>query len=115
MEREHVIKRIEEIRRNGIPKGRNSRKFLSEFDGKYYPPKKYVISLVNKYANDEILESKDFVKAKFFPNNDFFILNSGLIVEFDESQYFTLPRKITLEESPGDLKLGFSREKWMRK
>ena len=35
IKREHVIKAIEEIKRNGIPKGRNSKKFLLEFNGQY--------------------------------------------------------------------------------
>ena len=217
IKREHVIKAIEEIKRNGIPKGRNSKKFLLEFNGEYYPPK-YVISLANKYANGEILDPaqfsggketndflrnlgfsiielstakkikpfsikrerkslnihqgercpkcketirkllekiygrveenykfragtlpedfkntpyyselkkiyeklqnhrgyRDFVKAKNLPNCDFFIPNPGFIVEFDESQHFTLPRKITLEEYPTNLELGFSKEKWIR-
>ena len=217
VKREHVIKAIEEIKRNGTPKGRNSRKFFLEFDGKYYPPK-YVISLANKYANgktldpaqfsggketnnflrnfgfnivelsttkkiikhfsikrkrklsnihhgerclkcketirkllekiygrveenykfsvgilpedfkdtqcygklEEIYETlqshrgfKEFVKAKTLPNCDFFIPNPGFIVEFDESQHFTLLRKITLEEYPTNLELGFSKEKWI--
>ena len=218
IKREHVIKAIEEIKRNGILKGRNSKKFLLEFNGEYYPPK-YVISLANKYANGEILAPaqfnggketndflrnlgfniielstgnkiikpfmierkrklsnihqgercpkcketirkllkkiygiveenykfrigtlpedfknttyyselkkiyeklqdhrghKNFVKAKTLPNCDFFIPNPGFIVEFDESQHFTLPRKITLEEYPTNLELGFSKEKWIR-
>ncbi|OFV68580.1 MAG: hypothetical protein SCAL_000256 [Candidatus Syntrophoarchaeum caldarius] len=209
IEREDVIKVMEEIKRNGIPKGRDSRKFLLEFDGECYPPK-YVISLANKYANGEILDSaqfsggketndflrnlgfniielskakkerertnihqgercpkcketirkllekiygrveenykfrvgtlpedfkntpyyselkkiyeklqnhrgyKDFVKAKTLPNCDFFVPNPGFIVEFDESQHFTLPRKITLGEYPTNLELGFSKEKWIR-
>ena len=55
IKKEHIIKAIEEIKRNGIPKGRDSKKFLLKFNGEYYPPK-YVISLANKYANGEILE-----------------------------------------------------------
>ena len=217
IKREHVIKAIEEIKRNGIPKGRDSKKFLLKFNGEYYPPK-YVISLANKYANGEMLDPaqfsggketndflrnlgfdiieiskakrknkpsrkrernlsnsqhdercpkcketirkllekiygrveenykfrvgtspedfknspyyselrkiykklqdhrgyRDFVKAKTLPNCDFFIPNPGFIVEFDESQHFTLPRKLTLEEYPTNLKLGFSKEKWIR-
>ena len=217
IKREHVIKAIEEIKRNGIPKGRDSKKFLLKFNGEYYPPK-YVISLANKYANGEMLDPaqfsggketnnflrnlgfdiieisktkrenkpsrkrernlsnsqhdercpkcketirkllekiygkveenykfrvgtspedfknslyysklktiykklqdhrghRDFVKAKTLPNCDFFIPNPGFIVEFDESQHFTLPRKITLEEYPTNLELGFSKEKWIR-
>jgi len=215
---EHIIKAIEQIRKNGIPKNRKSKKFLLEFNGAYYPPK-YVISLANKYANGEILDpsrfsggketndflrklgfniisvpaqekatkspkmkkerklpnihngercprcketikrllekiygrveenykfnvgtcpenfkgrsyynklreiyealqsyrgSKEFVKAKTLPNCDFFIPNPGFIVEFDESQHFTLPRKIALEKYPSNLELGFNREKWIR-
>ena len=68
IEREHAIKAIEEIKRNGIPKDRNSRKFLLEFDGKYYPPK-YVVSLANKYANGEILDPTQFSGGK--ETNDF--------------------------------------------
>lgn len=56
---------------------------------------------------------KEFVKAKKLPNCDFLTQNPSFIVEFDESQHFTLPRKITLERYPNDLKLGFSRERWM--
>ena len=48
--KEHIIKAIEEIKKSGIPKGRHSRKFLLEFEGKFYQPK-CVISLANKYAN----------------------------------------------------------------
>jgi len=218
IKREHVIKAIEEIKRNGIPKGRNSRKFLLELDGKYYPSK-YVISLANKYANGETLDPaqfsggketneflrnlgfnivelstpkkiikpfsikrerklsnihhdercpkcketirrllekiygrveknykfsvgtypedfketqyycilkeiyealqsprgfKEFVKAKTLPNCDFFIPDPGFIVEVDESQHFTLPRKITLERYPTNFELGFNKEKWIR-
>ena len=68
IEREHVIKAIEEIKRNGIPKCRNSKKFLLKFNGEYYPPK-YVISLANKYANGEILDPAQFSGGK--ETNDF--------------------------------------------
>ncbi|MHA1333202.1 MAG: hypothetical protein ACTSPL_03905 [Candidatus Odinarchaeia archaeon] len=213
----HILKAMGEIKKSGIPKGRRSRKFLLEFEGKFYPPK-YVISIANKYANgielnpsefsggretndflralgfrivevsvavkavkptekrakvkppkirhDErckrcketlrkLLERiygkveenyrfevgthpedyrgtpyysklkeiyktlqnhrgfKDFVKAKMLPHCDFFVPDPGFILEFDESQHFTHPRRIALEMYPDDLKLGFSRERWM--
>jgi hypothetical protein len=63
---------------------------------------------------------KDFAKAKTLPNCDFYVVPKpkqkfpGFIVEFDESQHFTLPRKIALEKYPSDLKLGFNREKWIK-
>jgi len=57
---------------------------------------------------------KDFVRVKMLPHCDFFVPNPGFILEFDESQHFTLPRKIALERYPDDLKRGFSRERWIR-
>lgn len=56
---------------------------------------------------------KEFVKAKSLPQCDFFIPEPGFIVEFDESQHFTLPRKLALELYPDDLRLGFDRGKWI--
>jgi very-short-patch-repair endonuclease len=49
---------------------------------------------------------KEFVKAKSLPQCDFFLPKYKFIVEFDESQHFTLPRKITLERYPKELELG---------
>jgi hypothetical protein len=215
--REHIIKAIEEIKKVGIPDGRSSRKYFLEYNGEYYPPK-YLISLSNKYANGkeldpqefnggaetnnylrdlgfkivkasskchiikphkenrkkkvsttyhnercpkcketiknllkkiygkveqnyrfeietdpedfknmpyynqlkEIYESlqnyrgfKEFVKSKTLPNCDFFIPNQWFIVEFDETQHFTEPRRIALENYPEKLELGFDRERWI--
>jgi len=56
---------------------------------------------------------REFVKAKTLPNCDFFVSNPGFIVEFDESQHFTVPRKIVLEMYLNELELGFNREKWI--
>ncbi len=56
---------------------------------------------------------KDFVKVKTLPNCDFFVPNPGFIVEFDESQHFTIPRRIALEHYPEKLELGFDRKRWM--
>ncbi len=203
--REHIIKAIEETNRFGIPNGRSSKKFLLEYNGEYYPPK-YIISLANKYANGKALDLqefsggveandflkhlgfdivkktsktrvpiihhdercakcketikkllekiygkveqnykfeigtqpedfkntlyydklrwihetlqshrgfKEFVKAKTLPNCDFFVPNPGFIVEFDESQHFTEPRRIALKNYPENLELGFDKEKWI--
>ena len=217
IDRKQVLKAIEEVKRTGVPKERNSKKFLMKFEDSYFPPK-YVISLANKYANGEklnpagfsggsesnnflralgfeILEANclkrtalapgyeirkntskvhhnercpkckqtiekllekiygkvernykfeagthpddyldaagydklkeiyntlqncrgfgEFVKAASVLNCDFFIPNPGFIVEFDESQHFTFPRRIALERYPNDLKLGFNRAKWI--
>ena len=94
IEREHVIKAMEEIKRNGIPKDRNSRKFLLEFDGKYYPPK-YVVSLANKYANGEILDPAQFSGGK--ETNDF-LRNLGFnIIERSKAKKIIKPFSIKRE------------------
>lgn len=56
---------------------------------------------------------EELVKAKTLPNCDFFVPNPGFVIEFDESQHFTLPRKITLEMYPNELELGFNGERWI--
>src|SRR3990170_5371923 len=59
IEKEHVIKALREIDSNGIPDIRNSRRFVLFFNGRQYPPK-YVLSLANKFANGEELNSSSF-------------------------------------------------------
>jgi len=56
---------------------------------------------------------KEFVRSSTLPNCDFFIPEPGFIVEFDESQHFTFPRKITLSHYPDNIILGFDRKRWM--
>lgn len=218
IEKEHIIKAIREIDSNGIPSGRQSRKFYITFKGKQYSPK-YVLSLANKFANGEELDPsrfnggqetnnflkrlefdivdisssraisaaissqnktinetqkghdercpdckktvermlkkiygnvegnykfevstdiedykdflfyqklkeiflelqkyrryEDFVKTMNLPRCDFFVRNPGFIVEFDESQHFTIPRKISLQNYPHNLELSFSSAKWI--
>ena len=55
----------------------------------------------------------DFVRARKLPRCDFFVPNPGFIVEFDESQHFTAPRKLSLLHYPDSLRLGFPRDKWI--
>ena len=52
-----------------------------------------------------------FVRSKKLPNVDYFLVAQKIIVEFDESQHFTAPRKISLENY-ADLKPGFSTIRW---
>lgn len=56
----------------------------------------------------------DFVRTKNLPAVDFFIPVPGFVLEFDESQHFTIPRRLTLSCYPKDVKLGFIREKWIQ-
>ena len=58
--REHVLRAMKEIERNGVPRRRNSRKFILSHEGKSFPPK-YVVSLANKYANQVVLDSSKFL------------------------------------------------------
>jgi len=56
---------------------------------------------------------KDFIRTPTLPRCDFFVPNTGFILEFDESQHFTPPRKISLQSYPQNLNLGFSLTKWI--
>jgi len=76
---------------------------------KYYPYLKEIFSKLQEFRGH-----KHFVKSKFLPHCDFFVPNPGFIVEFDESQHFTICRKITLEMYPDELKLGFDRDRWIK-
>lgn len=80
----------------------------SDFEGtKYHESLKKIYEALQNHRGN-----RDFVKAKELPPCDFFVRDSGFILEFDESQHFTSARKIALELYP-DLKLGFDREKWI--
>lgn len=66
--KEAILKAFMEIDINGIPKARESIKFLLNYEGRFYPPK-YVISLANKYVNGFELDSSNFSGGK--ETNDF--------------------------------------------
>ena len=55
----------------------------------------------------------DFVKADFLAACDFWVPDPGFIVEFDESQHFTAPRKLALSAYAAEHPLGFSAERWI--
>jgi len=77
-------------------------------DFSFYQKLKEILLELQKYRG-----YKDFVKTTNLPRCDFFVLNPGFIVEFDESQHFTFPRKISLQNYPQNFKLGFSLTKWI--
>ena len=85
--REHIIQAIQEINSIKIPINRESGNYDLFFEGKRYPPK-YVISIANKYANGQELDSKQFdaIEAKtFLPKLGFeiklkFDINPGDVV-----------------------------------
>ena len=55
----------------------------------------------------------DFVRADRLAACDFWVPDPGFIVEFDESQHFTAPRKLALSAYPAEHPLGFSAERWI--
>jgi len=57
--REHIIKAMQEIDKQGVPDSRLSHDYYLKFNGKEYPPK-YVISLANKFVNEKELDPKGF-------------------------------------------------------
>ena len=57
--REHVLKAIEEIDKHGVPDSRLSHDYNLRFNGKDYPPK-YIISIANKFINKSELDSREF-------------------------------------------------------
>lgn len=54
-----------------------------------------------------------FVRSKKLPKVDYYVPSRKLVVEFDESQHFTMPREITLKGYPVNLALGFPKSKWI--
>jgi 5-methylcytosine-specific restriction protein B len=65
--REHIEKAIKDINQGGIPSSRLSKEYYLKVDDKLLPPK-YVISIANKYANNNELPSDGFnaIEAKNF-------------------------------------------------
>ena len=70
-----------------------------------------VAAILEKYRG---FGFEDFVRTKTLPPCDYWVPDPGFIVEFDESQHFTNPRKLALSEYPGNQPLGFSREHWVK-
>jgi hypothetical protein len=76
----------------------------------FYPSLRKIYEALQAYRGHQ-----EFTKAKSLPNVDYFVPDPGFILEFDESQHFTEPRRITLEHYPEGLKLGFDKNRWMTK
>ncbi len=55
----------------------------------------------------------DFVRTSLLAPSDFWVPDPGFLVEFDESQHFTQPRKLALAAYPDRPPLGFSRARWV--
>ncbi len=77
-------------------------------DTSFYQTLKKIFSELQSYRG-----YKDFVRKSTLYPCDLFVPSAGFIVEFDESQHFTIPRKISLQNYPDDHELGFSSAKWI--
>lgn len=71
IKKEHIISAIQEIDNSGISNSRrNATEYALFYNDKEYPPK-YIISIANKYANNEELSSNDFnsIQSRTFLTN----------------------------------------------
>ena len=56
--------------------------------------------------------AEQFAKQRAI-NYDFVINEIKLIIEYDEKQHFSIPRKISLENYPDDIQLNFDKKYWI--
>ena len=84
---------------------------LSSYAGtQIYSTLRELAAILEKYRGFAL---KDFVKTETLAACDFWLPDPGFILEFDERQHFTTPRKLTLHAYPDDLALGFSGKQWI--
>ncbi len=76
---------------------------------KHYDKLNNIYELIQNYGG-----FSEFVTTTSLPACDFYILDHGRIIEFDESPHFNPLRRMTLENYPLDVKLDFEKEKWLR-
>jgi copper chaperone CopZ len=82
----------------------------------FYEQTKFYESLQNIYHSLQNHRNyNNFVRTTYLPRVDYFVKDPGFIVEFDESQHFTECRKITLQNYPNNLNLGFRVHKWIKR
>ena len=75
-----------------------------------YPALRNVASALETFRGFAV---GDFARSKVLAPCDFWIPNPGFVVEFDESQHFTHPRKLALSAYPNEQPLGFSAARWI--
>ncbi len=84
---------------------------LSSYAGTpIYSTLRDLVAILEKYRGFAL---KDFVKTDTLAGCDFWVPEPGFILELDERQHFTTPRKLTLLAYPDDLTLDFSRKQWI--
>ncbi len=84
---------------------------LSSYAGTpIYSTLRELAAILKKYRG---FAMDDFVRSETLAACDFWVPDPGFILEFDERQHFTMPRKLTLHAYPDDLALGFSGKQWI--
>ena len=103
---ETMLKKIyEDVKPNHkFNTGTNPEKFR---DTPYYKDLRRIFENLQNYRGN-----KNFVYTDTLPNCDYYISHPGFVVEFDESQHFTIPRKIALLSYPYKSESGFSVGQW---
>jgi len=54
-----------------------------------------------------------FVRREHLPPCDYFVPQPGFVLEFDETQHFTAPRRVSLEQYGTTAPMGFSVQRWI--
>ena len=84
---------------------------LSDYtESSIYPTLRKVATVLEKYRD---FSMDDFVRSKTLARCDYWVSNPGFIVEFDESQHFTIPRMLSLAAYSINQPLGFSVNQWI--
>lgn len=81
----------------------------SYMDYSCYAALEKIYTALQRYRGHE-----NFVRSKKLKEVDFFVPSPGFILEFDERQHFTIPRKIALSLYPDDIKIDFDKKLWMK-
>ncbi len=63
IKKRHVLRALEDIQKNGVPRGRQSHKYELLWEGRRYPPK-YTVALAARFATGTMLDSEAFGGGK---------------------------------------------------
>ncbi len=75
-----------------------------------FPTLRNVVEALEKHGG---FRHEEFVRAATLAPCDFWVPDPGFVVEFDESQHFSAPRKLALSHYSDSEQLGFSARRWM--
>ena len=101
--KEHIEKAIEEIDKDGVRKGRHSSTYDLIYNDKPYPPK-LILSIANRYANNEELDPNNFGGGKGTEAFQFLENKGFIIVEKQESNQYELIREFISGLKGGKIK-----------